>query len=462
MTAIGICVLAFVVSFVAGKRSRSVGVITVLVFGYAYGILRANLLTYASHFIFDCVVLGLYAAELGAAVSTAQRAREYHLREWVVALVLLPALLLLLPKQDALVQLVGFRGAVLFLPFVLIGARLNRAEFMRLAIGVAVLNIAVFGVALYEYFVGVTALYPLSPVTYIIYRSRDILNYAYYRIPATFSSSAAYAGTMIFTLPLITKGMRGRLGSGTRVICAVGVAVALIGVFLSASRTGVLLTAIVVGAMLFDNRKNPRSLAILVAAGIGVAALVATQPRMQRFMSLSDKEYVAQRMVGSMNLSTLDVVSRYPFGNGLGAGGTSLPYFLQNRVKNVVTVENEYGRLILEEGALGFALWVCFAAWVLIRTGGASRIPGKLPIQVAIAATFLSGFTGTGFLTAIPSTAFLFLLMGSLLADWSSTAVSGTGNVLYRIPTGRSRTYSLSGADSAPPLKRAPDNLAAG
>lgn len=416
MTAIAICVLAFALTFWVRTWSRSAGLLSLLAFGYAYGILRANLTT-AGFFVFDSAAVGLYLAELRVHLSPAQKIRENRLRDWVVALALIPSLLLLLPKQDPLVQLVGFRSAVLFLPFILLGARLERDEFRKLVIGVAILNLVALSFAGYEFVNGVTALYPVSPVTSIIYKS-TLQDPSFHRIPATFSSSASYGGTMVLTIPLIGMAISGRYVKGMwYALCVAGLAAGTIGVFLSASRSTAVMAIIALVALLIDNRSRPRMVMGLAGAAIFVGALVTTQPRLQRVFSLGDTDYVTQRIAGSANAGIIDVVTRYPFGNGLGAGGTSLPHFLEERVQGAVFVENEYARLTLEQGAVGLFLWIGFVGWVLVPAHGDSRAPGKLAVRILTAAVFATGITGTGFLAAIPGTCFLFIMMGVLFND---------------------------------------------
>ena len=57
----------------------------------------------------------------------------------------------------------------------------------------------------------------------------------------------------------------------------------------------------------------------------------------------------------------------YPLGNGLGGGGTSVPYFLQDRIRNVVVMENEYARILLELGIPGLCMWGVFIGWIFTR-----------------------------------------------------------------------------------------------
>jgi hypothetical protein len=108
-------------------------------------------------------------------------------------------------------------------------------------------------------------------------------------------------------------------------------------------------------------------------------------------------------------------VRSYPLGNGLGGGGTSVPYFLQDRIRNVVVMENEYARILLELGIPGLLMWVLFIGWVFTR--GQTKTAdmfyfGRRLAYVAVACTFATGLIGTGMLTSVPSTAIVLLLTG--------------------------------------------------
>jgi hypothetical protein len=424
MIAEGLCLVAFVVTFLLRKRGPVAGILAVVIVGSVYGILRANFRVTASYFIFDSALLGLFAAELATRVSKVQLHRERHLREWVIALMLMPALLLLLPLQDPLVQLVGFRSAVMFLPFLLLGSRLDTSQFARLGIGLAVLCIVMLGVAVYEFSNGLEELFPRSSVTELIYQSNDVVGGAL-RIPATFSNSASYGSTMALSIPLLSivimaPGVRRWL----KALCLVGLAAALIGVFMSAFRTAAILAALTMFAILFENRRSAR-VVIAIAFGIVFTTLIVrTQPRLQRFTTLSRTGFVAERVAGSANLGIVDIITRYPFGNGLGAGGTSLPYFLKNRVNDPVSVENEYARLILEQGVLGLAVWLAFLIWVFTKRMRRGRLGvATVSMRVACLVVFATGILGTGLLAAIPSTILLFIMMGSLVRQTAPMAI---------------------------------------
>jgi hypothetical protein len=114
-----------------------------------------------------------------------------------------------------------------------------------------------------------------------------------------------------------------------------------------------------------------------------------------------------------MNL--VEIATQYPFGNGLGGGGTSIPYFLQGRIINPVAMENEYARIMLEQGLTGLFIWILFILWIFSRRNrdpGDSWYLGWRLAFVACTVYFVTGLTGTGLLTSIPQTSLFLLLVG--------------------------------------------------
>ena len=99
-------------------------------------------------------------------------------------------------------------------------------------------------------------------------------------------------------------------------------------------------------------------------------------------------------------------------GNGLGGGGTSIPYFLASQVNRPVEVENEYGRILLEQGLVGLLLWVGFVVWFVTNRVTFVKddwLTGRRMAWYLCILTFLIAAIGNGMLSSIPNT-FLFLL----------------------------------------------------
>ncbi len=415
MTALALCVLAFALTFWAGKRSLGKGVVVLLVFGCLYGILRANLQTTFSHFIFDSSLIGLYLAQF--AFSPSQKTAEGYtaLNYWVILLILWPMIVIFMPFQPLLVSLVGFRGIALFIPMLILGTRLRERDLVEICYGIIamVLVAAVFAGA--EYVLGLPRFYPRSPVTMIIYASGDVEG-GFFRIPATFVNAHAYGGTMVFCLPFLLGFWNRAKGRYIRWLTVLSIAAALLGVLLSAARLSFLLAAGTVAAALFTGKISAgRRIAFIVLLA-ALAGVVLGQQRLQRFKDLGDSGFVADRVVGSVNRSFFEILVEHPMGNGLGGGGSSMPYFLEGEVRNPIGMENEYAMILAEQGIIGLLFWLGFIIWFLTRAGFAfskgSWETARRTGWVLVTLEFGTTWIGIGLLSSIPGTALLLLIMG--------------------------------------------------
>lgn len=414
------CVLSFAICFIAGRRSLVAGIVAVLAVGYVYGITRANFVSSFSHFMFDAAVVALYLTQLTRRLSEAQSRRIHKLKLWVMFLVIWPALLFLIPIQDTMVELVGLRGSIFLLAFLVIGARLENDDLYKLSLWVAALNLFAFSVAIAEFILGVQTFFPKNDVTRIIYMGSDLAGYTAFRIPATFTSSHAYAGTMVTTIPLLVGAWnQSDKPALQRHLLLSALGASMMGVFMAAARVHsvvmFLLLIVITISIAFTGKLKMVSLVgwILMLAGIGW--VVSNEERLQRFMTLQDTEYVSDRISISINKNFLDRAIEFPLGNGLGGGGTSLPYFLQDRVKNPVLIENEYARIMLEQGIPGLCLWVAFIVWALTRRYKGPPDEWALGRRLAwfsCAAYFITGLLGVGLLTSIPQTCLMLLFVG--------------------------------------------------
>jgi hypothetical protein len=420
MLSLVLCVLSLIICFIAGRRSLVAGLAAVLGIGYLYGIIRANLPETFSHFIFDAAVLSLYLTQLPRRLSPIQRLKTQKLKLWVTFLMIWPTLLLLMPIQDTMVELVGLRGNIFLLPFLLIGSRLEEEDLYKLALWVAGFNLVAFGFACAEYIWGVPLFYPQNEVTRIIYMSRIDANNLYFRIPSTFTSAHAYAGTMVMGIPwLVVAWLQKGRPYWQRIMLSAALIAALFGVFMAGARTHalvlLLLIFIITISMLLSGRLRMVTVISWLLMMLCIGWVVSSEARLQRFTTLQDTDYVVYRVGASVNKSLLDRAMQYPLGNGLGGGGTSLPYFLQDLVRNPVIMESEYGRIVLEQGIPGLCLWIAFLLWVFTRRSRNSidsTTLGRRLAWFACAAYFIAGATGVGMLTSIPQTCFMLLCTG--------------------------------------------------
>jgi hypothetical protein len=187
------------------------------------------------------------------------------------------------------------------------------------------------------------------------------------------------------------------------------------GVFLSASRSHFMVMVVVIVLAMFSGRLRLVNRIIWIVVLLAIAFLVAGNARLHRFEDLSSADVLTERLAISVNSSFLELIGKYPLGNGLGGGGTSVPYFLQGLIRDPVGLESEYARILLEQGIPGLLLWIGFIGWVLTRRSRLSGSPWHFGRQVGwltVAAYFATGVIGIGLLTSIPQTGLLLLTTG--------------------------------------------------
>jgi hypothetical protein len=415
MIAIILCVLALISCYVAGRRSIGLGLVALMVFGYFYGILRANLLTTYSHFIFDAGMIGLFLSPSWRTKNPLEQRRTWAMKLWTILLLLWPMMLVALPFQPILISLVGLRGNTFFFPFLIIGSRLKHKDLTQFSIGLAVLNLVAVAFAGAEYFLGLMRFFPLSPVTLIMYSSRDAGG-GFYRLPATFTSAHAFGGTMVWTIPFLVGLWTRTENARVKMLAVAGMSVAMLGILMSATRVNFIYGSAMILFVIFTAKMRGKQKAVFLAVIVLMGVVAMSNTRFQRFKSLGDTEGVTERIAGSVNLNFWEIFSQYPMGNGLGGGGTSMPYFLEGQVRNPIGMENEYARILSEQGILGLALWVTFVIWFFMHAKYAfakgAWTTGRRLAWCMACASLGTAFIGTGMLTSIPGTVFLVLAMG--------------------------------------------------
>jgi hypothetical protein len=423
---IGLTCIALFVTYWLARRSLVNGIVSVLAFGYAFGIVRANFPEFPTYFIFDGAVVGLYAAQITQITQPFHTLDGQRLKHWVAFLMLWPLLLFFVPQQDFVVQMIGLRGNMFLLPFILIGARLNKEQIYDIGLSMSFLNLGAFVVGALEYVFGLERFFPANAVTEIIYRSNDVGSMEALRIPSIFSNAHCYAGMMVISLPWIVGAwvQRHREVWQKNILLA-GVLAAMFGIFMSAVRSHFIGLLVLITVFTFSTRLRPIYRVGWVVVLLLVGYVVSTHERMQRFTTLGISEYVSTRIESSVNVSLLDAITQFPFGNGLGGGGTSMPYFLSDRVDRPVVVESELGRIHLETGLIGTFAWICFVFWIFSRPSARHGDPWFLGIRLAWfgCATFMClGLIGIGLLTSIPATIMFLMLLGWIATHHTSEA----------------------------------------
>jgi hypothetical protein len=155
----------------------------------------------------------------------------------------------------------------------------------------------------------------------------------------------------------------------------------------------------------------------IVTAGVLVAA---SEERLQRAATLDDTDLVSKRVQLSANESFLELVVAYPMGAGMGSSvGTSVPYFLASRAPRPVGLENEYCRILIDQGWVGIAGWLVFIGWLYqrpppLRLGMAWGL-GVVLMYALTLTNWATAFIGVGTLSSIPSSVLLLTQMGVLV-----------------------------------------------
>jgi hypothetical protein len=326
--------------------------------------------------------------------------------------------MLLLPFQTLLVSIVGLRGNMFFLPAVFLGARLLDDDLRKLSVGLAILNLVALAFGVAETLRGIEPFFPYGPMTVTMYNSIDSSGAS--RIPAIFQNAHTYAGVMVLTIPILFGAWS--LSTGTqrrKMLLLAGMAAAFVGVLMAATRQGIIMAAFLVVIASLSGKLGALKRVVWGLAIVAVVWGAMHNERWQRYKEL-DTESVEDRVAGSVNRSFWEVLVEYPMGNGLGGGGTSIPYFLASQVNRPVEVENEYARILLEQGVIGLLLWIGFIGWFVFNRSAFTKdewLTGRRMAWFLCLLSFLIGAIGIGMLSSIPNSFMFVLFLG-----WTSVS----------------------------------------
>ncbi len=410
MIALILCIIGGIAAYLAGRRSLGAGILVVVAAGYGYGILRANLASMFSHFIFDVTLIGLYASQFLPGGKRQATPNHSSLNIWMCILMGWPLLMLLLPFQPLLVSIVGLRGNMFFLPAVFLGTRLRDEDLSRLSLGLAILNLIALAFGVAETIKGIEPFFPYGPMTVTMYNSIDSSGAS--RIPSLFQNAHTYAGVMVLTVPILFGAWSLSTGARWRkTLFLAGMGAAFVGVLMAATRQGIIMAGFLVVIASLSGKLGAHKRVVWALAIVAVVWGAMHNERWQRYKEL-DTESVQDRVAGSVNRTFWEVLVEYPMGNGLGGGGTSIPYFLASQVNRPIEVENEYARILLEQGLVGLGLWVGFIVWFFFNRSAFVKdewLTGRRMAWYLCLLSFLIGAIGIGMLSSIPNS-FLFLL----------------------------------------------------
>jgi hypothetical protein len=415
-----LCVIAIAsTAFVTGHwRRHGLGIL--LFWGYAYGILRANVYDTFSHFIFDAALFAYYVVVAGDILISKKPLTP--LDRWVIALMAWPALLLPFGRDGLFVQLVGLRFAIYFLPCLIVGARTTANDWRTFGYWLVGLNAVALTVGLAEYVYGVDKFIPDNGASFLVYRSA--ISADRYRIPSTFCHAHSYGAAMLLSIPVLVWLFVLRESPLKRFLAAGGISAALAGVLLSSTRSSVaiLVVGTAISLILMGNSALRRLLPLVAVAGLVVYLVVGSMDEeAQRFRDLGEVEVVVDRFDTPQRAleRVTEALSKYPMGNGLtGAQGISIPYFLAedtDQERDIITGESEFVRLAGTQGTVGLLLFAAFLVWFFFKGPGPDLL-ARLAYGFCFAVC-LSCYAGVGAFTGVPGGPMVLLLMGWVRHD---------------------------------------------
>src|SRR5262245_56615428 len=139
---------------------------------------------------------------------------------------------------------------------------------------------------------------------------------------------------MVASLPFLLGRWCQSLNRRAHAWALIGIGAALLSVLLSATRLNFVLAAAMVGLTISFGRMKATSFIGIGLLMAGTLWAAMNNERLQRFKSLSDADSVEARISGSVNRGFFEILIEHPLGNGLGGGGTSMPYFLEGQVRD--------------------------------------------------------------------------------------------------------------------------------
>ena len=99
--------------------------------------------------------------------------------------------------------------------------------------------------------------------------------------------------------------------------------------------------------------------------------------------------------------------------------GTSIPFFLADRAPEAIGLENESGRILVDQGLVGLALWLGCLIWLLYRPPPLRlAAPWGLGVVIMFAlclTNWATAFIGSGTLSSIPSSVLMLVQLGVLV-----------------------------------------------
>lgn len=286
----------------------------------------------------------------------------------IAVFALVQSLYLLLPGGlPILAKSVGWKMRLLYIPVMYLAYRYVRSfdDYRRLAMILTATAIPVSLFGIYLYFAGPAALRSIGG-TYsaIVYSTTGA-----WRVPGTFTSPGQYGLYLLFhTLValslLITGGVTGR----QRLVLWSGLAIMIVAMLASGSRTPFILAAACAGITLISLRRVGRlvstSVIMYAVFAVGFATLGAGVA--DRVASIASMEHVDRFQRTYFGQLFIPKMMESPMGIGLGAATIGARHFTE--FGQIVFVESYFGLVGIETGVLGLLaiIWLAAASVVVL------------------------------------------------------------------------------------------------
>ena len=284
----------------------------------------------------------------------------------IAVFALLQIVYLLAPSDFALMgKLVGLKMRLLYIPIMFLGYRAIRSvnDFRSFAIVLIAVSIPVSLFGIYLFFVGPGALARIGG-TYsaIVYSTTGI-----WRVPGTFTSPGQYGLYLTFNVVLaVGLLLTGGVGPRLRVLLWTALAIMILAMLASGSRTPLLLSLGCAGLTLVALGRVGRmvSMSVIVYAVFAVAFVAFGTGVSERVDSIASTEHLVRFQQTYFGQLFIDTMMQNPMGLGLGTATLGARHFTEFR--EIVFVESYLGLVGIETGVVGLAglMFLCVAILV--------------------------------------------------------------------------------------------------
>lgn len=306
-----------------------------------------------------------------------------RLRAPLFAFALVQSLYLLVPEGlPLLARSVGWKMRLLYIPVMYLAYRYLRTfeDYKRLVyiLVAAAVPVSMFGI--YLYFAGSAPLRAMGG-TYsaMVYSTTGV-----WRVPGTFTSPGQYGHYLTFNVLLAASLLfAGGLARQTRIWIWAAIAVMIVAMLASGSRTPLVLAVACIGLGAISMRRVGRLISISIVLyavfAVGFATLGAGVA--DRVDSIASTEHIDRFQRTYFGQMFLTEMTRDPMGVGLGAATIGARHFTE--FNEVILMESYFGIVAIETGLLGLLTVLWMTAAVVVMMWKARPLMRSAPVTAA-------------------------------------------------------------------------------